>query len=71
MLTKKVQWIAQELNEDGDDVLDALLGNITKPREFVQSVAALSLQYDNERNRKLGKDSLGSTSSLQERFSNY
>lgn len=47
MLTKAL-WIAEQLDKNSDDVYDVLLGNITKPSEFVSDVESLSRDYDDE-----------------------
>jgi hypothetical protein len=39
-------WIAQEMNENVDDVYDVLLGNLTRPWEFYAGVETMSMEYD-------------------------
>lgn len=43
---KKARWIAEQTGENQDDVLDVLLGNITAPYNFCNSVETLSREYD-------------------------
>lgn len=43
----KAEWIVGQMKDaDYDDVYDALLGNITKPRSFVEDVKSLEEEYD-------------------------
>lgn len=44
----KAEWVANQMEgvSSVDDVLDVLLGNITKPRDFVDDVEALAREYD-------------------------
>ena len=46
MLIRKAKWIAEELNEDQEDVYDVLLGNIKGPSSFVASVESQAYEYD-------------------------
>jgi hypothetical protein len=43
---KKAKWIAEQLDANQDDVYDVLLGNITAPYEFYNSVESLEREYD-------------------------
>jgi hypothetical protein len=54
---RKAQWILDRLEFDDfdftpDDIFDVLLGNITKPKIFVDDVLRLSENYD--RSKKNG-----------------
>jgi hypothetical protein len=55
-LLRKANWIASELNENADDVYDVLLGNITSPWEFYNSVETLSNQYDRLYSKMIEKE---------------
>lgn len=45
-LWKKALWIAQEMNENVDDVYDVLLGNLTRPWELYAGVETMAIEYD-------------------------
>lgn len=45
-MQRKALWIAEELGESADDILDVLIGTITKPKDFVDGVKRLSDDYD-------------------------
>jgi hypothetical protein len=47
-LYRKAMWIAEQLNEDVEDVYDVLLFNIKKPESLVTSVFDLLLEYNTE-----------------------
>lgn len=52
---RKARWIAEQLGENQDDVYDALLGNITAPYEFYNSVLSLEREYDATYNKRVSK----------------
>lgn len=48
-MLKKAYWIAPQIEGAFvEDVYDVLLGNITKPHNFVAQVESLALEYDKE-----------------------
>ena len=51
----KAEWVFKRLSEQdfnvtADDVYDVLLGNITKPQQFVSEVLSLGSDYEQELN---------------------
>lgn len=50
---KMALWIADEIQEDPEDVYDVLIGNITEPKELVNAVEGCKTQYDS--NKKSGR----------------
>ncbi len=42
---QKARWIAEQLDANQDDVYDVLLGNITTPYDFYNSVLSLEREY--------------------------
>ncbi len=52
---KKANWIAQQLDENVDDVHDVILGNITAPYDFYSSVLTLEREYDGMYDKVMNK----------------
>lgn len=51
----KAEWVFKRLSEQAfnvttDDVYDVLIGNITKPQQFVTEVLSLGSDYEQELN---------------------
>lgn len=44
---RKAMWIAEQINEDTEDVYDVLIGVIRKPKEFVDAVFDGLAEYNN------------------------
>jgi hypothetical protein len=49
---KMAEWIRSQMSteyrETADDVYDVLLGNITSPRDFVEEVKYLAVDYEDD-----------------------
>lgn len=45
-LYKKALWIAEQMNDDADNVYDVLLYTIKKPEDFVNEVFTAAREYD-------------------------
>jgi len=57
MLLSKTQFIAKQLPEyNADDIYDVLLGNITKPTDFVDEVMAAADFYDSLLEKGINRD---------------
>ena len=54
-LYKKAKWIAEQMNENMDDLEDVLRGNITGPSRFVSEVESYASEYDYEMAQHMGK----------------
>lgn len=47
-LYKKALWIAEQMNDDADNVYDVLLYTIKKPQDFVDEVNRYLYEYDTD-----------------------
>lgn len=52
-LYKKALWIAEQMNDDADNVYDVLLGNIKKPTSFVDEVNQYLYEYDTDHEKHI------------------
>ena len=52
-LYKKALWIAEQINDDADNVYDILLGNIKKPTSFVDEVNQYLYEYDTDHEKHI------------------
>lgn len=52
-LYKKALWIAEQMNDDADNVYDVLLGNIKKPTSFVDEVTQYLYEYDTDHEKHI------------------
>lgn len=45
-MNEKYTWIASKTGIEADDVMDIVLGNITRPKNTVADVLGWSIEYD-------------------------